>query len=224
LGLTPGRFQESTRGETVYFVEQMAPDDTLGNVFIQYRRPTGTSGVLAAAHGHQELDPRTGDRFLVLLDGHRYEQVPGGKEFRVMDYARHGVVIPPPRVEAGGRRREAFPTSMLLFATAREERAELQWRWSLPLSAVLLAALGVPLSHSTPREGRYGRLFAGILVYVIFSNLLGVARNWMERGVTPIDLGLWWVHALLLILVVVMTVEWAGLRALWARLRPVAKT
>ena len=119
----------------------------------------------------------------------------------------------------GERRREAVASTELFFSTAPGDRAELQWRWSLPLSAVLFAALGVPLSHSTPREGRYGRLFTGILIYVLFSNLLSVARNWMDRGVTPIELGLWWVHGLLLLLIVSMMIDANGLRALreWFR-------
>ncbi|CAK0763358.1 lipopolysaccharide export system permease protein [Gammaproteobacteria bacterium] len=219
-GITSGRFQETTRGETVYFVENLKPEGTLENVFIQYQRSGKISGILAAARGYQEVDPRTGNRFLVLVNGHRYEASLDEKEFRAMEYDQHGIAIPPPHVEVGGRKREAISTTQLFASTAREDRAELQWRWSLPLSAVLLAALGVPLSHSTPREGRYGKIFIGILVYVIFSNLLGVARNWMERGIVPVELGLWWVHGLLLILVVVVMVNANGLRTLEIRLHP----
>ncbi|CAK0745196.1 lipopolysaccharide export system permease protein [Gammaproteobacteria bacterium] len=219
-GITSGRFQESNRGETVYFAERLNPDGALENVFIQYRRSGGISGILAAARGHQEVDPHSGNRYLVLVDGHRYEEPAEGNEFRTMSYGRHGVAIPSPHVETGGRKREAMPTFQLLTSNLREDRAELQWRWSLPLSAILFAALGVPLSHSTPREGRYGKLFTGILVYLVFSNLLSVARNWMDRGTVPVELGLWWVHGLLLILVMVMMVGAKGLRTLRERLHP----
>ncbi|CAK0762158.1 lipopolysaccharide export system permease protein [Gammaproteobacteria bacterium] len=201
-GITSGRFHESNRGETVYFVESLNADGVLENVFIQYHRPDGNKGILAAANGYQKIDPRTKDRFLVLMNGHRYEDTPNENEFRTMDYDQHGILIPLPRVETSGRKRDAIPTLQLLSSSSREDQAELQWRWSLPLAAMLLAALGVPLSRGKPREGRYGKLFTGIMIYVIFSNLLGVARNWMERGIVPIEFGLWWVHGLLFLLVI----------------------
>jgi len=210
-GIVPGRFQESNRGDIVYFVEKIEPGAVLKNLFIQYRTPS-VKGILSAAQGSLESNSETGDRLLVLLDGHRYEE--SRDEFRAMDYEKHGVVIPSPKVEAIGRRREAIPSAQL--SKTREDQAEWQWRLSLPISAVLLAALGVPLSHSAPREGRYGKLFTGILSYLLFSNLLSVARNWMERGITPVEFGLWWVHVLLFGLVVGMTMGadwWRALRA-----------
>ena len=205
--ITPGRFQESVQGNTVYFVEHIAPNGDLSNLFIQYRHANGNGGILVADRGRQEWDPRTGDRFLILLDGYRYETILDRQEYRTMSYDRHGILIPLPSIETGARRREAIPTEQLFFSTDRHDRAELQWRWSLPLSAVLFAALGVPLSHSTPREGRYGKLFTGILLYVLFSNLLSVARNWMERGILPVEFGLWWVHGLLVLLIIFMMVD-----------------
>ncbi len=217
--VTSGRFQESAQGGAVYFVEHLAPGGNLENVFIQYHHADGNSGILVAERGRQEPDLQTKDRFLVLYDGRRYENVIDKQEYRITSYQRYGILIPLPHIATGERRREAVASTELFFSTAPGDRAELQWRWSLPLSAVLFAALGVPLSHSTPREGRYGRLFTGILIYVLFSNLLSVARNWMDRGVTPIELGLWWVHGLLLLLIVSMMIDANGLRALreWFR-------
>lgn len=204
VGISSGRFQESNHGETVYFVEHLDTNGTLENIFIQYHRPGGISGILAAAHGYQEVEPNTKNQFLVLVNGHRYENSQNKNEFRTMDYDRYGILIPLPRVEKGRRKRDAIPTAKLWNSSSNEDQAELHWRWALPISAVLLAALGVPLSHVRPREGRYGKLFTGILMYVIFSNLLGVARNWMERGIVPTEFGLWWVHGILILVIVMM--------------------
>ena len=66
----------------------------------------------------------------------------------------------------------------------------------MPLAAIVLAMLAVVLSRTTPRQGRFGKLFTAILAYIIYSNLLLVAQTWLQRGTIPPWLGLWWVHLL----------------------------
>jgi lipopolysaccharide export LptBFGC system permease protein LptF len=42
------------------------------------------------------------------------------------------------------------------------------------------------------------------LIYVVYRNLLGAARHWIEDGVLPFFPGLWLVHGLALILALVL--------------------
>ena len=63
---------------------------------------------------------------------------------------------------------------------------------------VLLVVSAVPLSRSQPRQGRYGRLAIGLLVFIIYLNLLSAGKAWLEQGAVAISLGLWWVPALML--------------------------
>jgi lipopolysaccharide export system permease protein len=67
---------------------------------------------------------------------------------------------------------------------------------SMPLSVLSLLLLAVPLSRSSPRQGRYGRLVIAILLFVIYYNLLGTAKVWVGDGSVPPVIGLWWVPAL----------------------------
>ncbi|MCK5877554.1 MAG: LptF/LptG family permease, partial [Candidatus Marithrix sp.] len=77
-----------------------------------------------------------------------------------------------------------------------------QWRLSFPLSVILLAILAVPLSHTTPRQGQYSKIVSGILIYLIYNNLLNVAKKWVERGdVSPV-IGVWWVHIILILIII----------------------
>jgi lipopolysaccharide export system permease protein len=94
--------------------------------------------------------------------------------------------------------------SVLLGSDEPEQIAELQWRLSIPLATVLLALLAVPLSKSQPREGRYGRITIGLLVFIIYFNMLSAAKAWIERGDIAPALGLWWVHGALLLLTVLL--------------------
>ena len=96
---------------------------------------------------------------------------------------------------------------------ALEHVAERQWRFSVPVATILLALLAVPLSRSRPREGRYGRITIGLLVFIIYFNLLSAAKAWTEEGTVDPRLGLWWVHGGILLLTIVMI----GLQNGWHR-------
>jgi len=58
----------------------------------------------------------------------------------------------------------------------------------------------VPLSKTQPRAGRYGRLAIGLLVFIIYVNMLSAAKAWIEQGSVSPLLGLWWVHGIVLLL------------------------
>ena len=68
----------------------------------------------------------------------------------------------------------------------------------MPLSVLLLAFLAVPLSRTTPRQGRYAKLFVAIMIYVIYNNLMGIGNSLVEDGKVTAAVGMWWVHLLLL--------------------------
>jgi len=146
----------------------------------------------------------------VLYNGRRYEGVPGEKGFLVVEFDEHGI---PVRSEA---KKEfvpiiaAKPTLDLLTSSDPKDRAELQWRISMPLSVLVLALLAVPLSRSSPREGRYARIGVGLLVYIIYTNLQSIARVWVEREIAPPWVGMWWVHALVLALALMLLGREAG--------------
>ena len=52
-------------------------------------------------------------------------------------------------------------------------------------SFTYLAFLAVPLSRSGPRQGRYGGIAAGVLIFIIYIDLLGAAKVWVEREQSP---------------------------------------
>ena len=77
------------------------------------------------------------------------------------------------------------------------------------------------LSRSRPREGRYGRVGVGLMVYITYANMLAIARVWMEREQVPAWLGVWWVHGVLALIGLVLLARESGA---FARARPVETT
>ncbi|HEX6992595.1 MAG TPA: LPS export ABC transporter permease LptF [Gammaproteobacteria bacterium] len=188
-----GKFASPDSGDTVVYTREVDGDHLVG-VFAEQQVGDRVVAVVAE-RGKRVQDPATGLLSFVLFDGTRYEGVPGSRSFRILEFAEHGI---PVRIEADDEYVppiETRPTEALLASDDPADAAELQWRISSPLSLLVLALLAVPLSRSSPREGRYSRIGVGLLLYIIYANTLSIARVWLERGLVPEWLGLWWVHA-----------------------------
>jgi lipopolysaccharide export system permease protein len=80
---------------------------------------------------------------------------------------------------------------------------------------VVLTFLAVPLSRLRPREGRYARFLQAVLIYFVYSTILSAAKVWIARGTVPEQLGLWWVH----IVVIAISMLYIFGPAMIARLR-----
>jgi lipopolysaccharide export system permease protein len=152
--------------------------------------------VILAERGRRFVDPETADQSFVLYDGRRYEGVPGEGEFLVLEFDEHGMPIRPEEEDEFVEVAAAKPTFDLLRSTALADRAELHWRLSFPLSLFVLGLLAVPLSRTSPREGRYARLGMALFIYLIYNSMISLARGWMERGIVGDGVGMWWVHAI----------------------------
>ena len=217
-GIAAGSFKEVNDGSLVFYVEGLSKDQSeMNNVFIHSEKD-GKQGIVSAPIARHRIDARTGDRFVVLMDGYRYEGTPGNADFKILQYKEHAIRVEEKAIVHSQRKLAAMPTAVLLKSDALADKAELQWRMAMPIATILLALLAVPLSRTNPRQGRYAKLFVGILVYVIYSNLLGVGRTWLERGVMPADLGLWWVHGLFLMGAMFFMVQQSGVRWVAANL------
>jgi len=159
----------------------------------------------------------TGERHLELGPGHRYEGSPDALDWTLTRFGSARLLVQPPGpAPASTTDYDRMATSVLMTHTEPGARATLQWRLVQPLTVLLLLLIAVPLAHMRPRQGRYARLVPAILVYLIYFNLLGVARIWVAHGEVDPQLGVWWVPALALLF---------GVLLLWQRFgrRPVRR-
>ena len=198
--IEPGRFTEVGPASAVVYGERILPDGSMENVFLQRRIGDGRVEVVVAERGEQVESDDPDVRYLVLRDGRRYEGVPGTAQFRVVEFAEHGIPYRLPSLDPPAPTPRAMSMPRLLQAGGLEHVAELQWRIGIPLATIILGILAVPLSKTQPRAGRYGRLAIGLLVFIIYLNMLSAAKAWIEQGSMSPLLGLWWVHGAVLLL------------------------
>jgi lipopolysaccharide export system permease protein len=199
----PGAFGESRSGERVFFVEPgPAGTDSMKNVFLSSTQH-GRTGVMMSERGFPELAPN-GDRFFVMLSGRRYEGTPGTANFRLMEFERYATRI---QTKEGGEplaTHKSTATLDLIGNPTRVNLAELQWRIGIPLSALILALLAIPMSFVNPRAGRSVNLLLALLTYMVYSNLLSVSQARVAQGKLAFSTGWWLVHALMLVVLVVL--------------------
>jgi lipopolysaccharide export system permease protein len=215
--LEPGRFISFGRERAVLYAERITEDGELANVFVQRRRGDRVVVIVAERAG-QRNDPDTGRKVLTFTNGARYEGVPGMQEFRTMKFAEHGIPFEISETKPGDLDGEAMTLAELLDRADPASIAELQWRISVPITLLVLTLIAVPLSRAPPRQGRYNNLVLGVLIYIIYSNMLGASKAWVANEAISPWVGLWWVHLLFMFYGIMMLMRQNGVfRQLMAR-------
>jgi lipopolysaccharide export system permease protein len=196
--LDAGRFRSFSGSGAVFYAERVDPEGILHNVFVQ--RESAGRIELALADTATYSKAANGVHLVTLFNGRRYEGVPGQDDFRVIEFREHGIPILTPTEVVRTKDPDTKPTRELLGSAAPSDIAQLQFRASTPLMALVLTLVAVPLSRLRPRQGRYARVGFAIVVYFVYSNLLSAAKVWVEKGDLLPVVGVWWVHVAALVL------------------------
>ena len=216
--LSAGRFIESSNGDTVFFTQSIDPSRRqFENVFMYRKREEKLPAVDTARFASYQVDPDNGDEYLVFNEGQSSVGNPGEAEYTLTTFKRQGVLRQRRDSNAPQLRTRGKSLTQLWQSSDLADRAELQWRISIPLAALILALLAVPLSHTTPRQGRYARIALAILIYIPYANLLVLARKWIANGTNPVWIGLWPVHMMMLLLIIYLVSRRVGWR--WLRMQ-----
>jgi lipopolysaccharide export system permease protein len=191
--ISPGKFSTFGGGGTVVYAQAADPDGTLRRVFVQ--RSRGNLLEIALAQRATHTFAEGGDiQVITLFDGERYEGIPGERRFRIVRFAENTIPVRLPEMSGGVMKLDGVPTSALMASEKADLRGELHWRLALPIMAVVMGLIAVPLARLRPRQGRYARVGFAILIFFVYIELAIAGKVWLVRGVTPEWLGLWWVH------------------------------
>lgn len=188
-GLVSGKFNELPNKNGVLYARQIAADGQMHDVWIQLKTDQRDLVLIAPQGRFEWINERLA---LVLIDGKTYEGLHSEQApLSVQHFARFEGYLPALEVTPPKMKGIWAPTADLLASESAEEAALLQWRLVVPLSVLVLGLLGLRLSKTGPREGRFAKLFIAIVVYVIYNQLLVSARDAVSDGGLPTAIGLW---------------------------------
>ncbi|MDA3914826.1 LPS export ABC transporter permease LptF [Oleiagrimonas sp.] len=211
-GLEAGRFTQLPGSGGVIFVAGMNHQGTrLDQVFLSSNKPgdaTHPAGIklITARRGALYSGSDGHGRYLSLSDGWQYQIPLGHPNWRRMRYQRNDVALSAvqPHDETTSNPLNRASTLELMGSKDAGARAELAWRLAVPITALVLLVLAVPLARQSPREPRYGRLLIAVLAYLLYFLLLSLARALIERGSVSNGAPMWALHLIVTLLAVWM--------------------
>ncbi|MFT5132994.1 MAG: lipopolysaccharide export system permease protein [Gammaproteobacteria bacterium] len=199
----PGRFYgNDDSGRVVYIQTKNESDGIMKNLF-HYIDKDGTKEIILSRYASQVQANEENRTQIHLHDGSIHRLKYDGREDEIIKFEKLVLFLDDAEDDIGYKLKAATTTS-LLFSEQTDDIAELQWRLSRPLATILLALIAIPLSKSSPRQGRSEKIFTAALIFALYYNLSGLARTWVEQGVVDSFPGIWWLQLLMLVVVVVL--------------------
>jgi lipopolysaccharide export system permease protein len=202
-----GEFDEFKDGELVFYAsESFTPDNTIEQnmeeIFIS-SKSKGNSIIVLASEAIKFTDPETKNVYLRLKDGTRYQNIAGSENKNILYFDQYDM-----RIISGDFQKTVAPYTAIEGTSTLElfkrkgplVNAELQWRFSSPISLLILSALGVLLGKTSPRSGKGIGLLIGVVIFMFYSNGVLIAKNSVERGELDPIIGLWAVHLAVLLM------------------------
>jgi lipopolysaccharide export system permease protein len=192
--VSPGKFQESATADRIFFVEGLSGDaNKVKNIFVNTFHE-GKNSIVVAKEGEMETD-HDGEKFIVMSQGRRYDGVPTKPDFQMIEFERYGLLVGNQSQTAAGEKSvRTLQTWDLIKKNTSFSRGELLWRMALPLMALTLMLLAIPLSFVNPRAGRSIGLLVALLLFVVYSNTVSVFQSSVSQNRISFMLGWWPVH------------------------------
>lgn len=185
------------------------------NVFLQARDGGQTSVINSNSASYRNTE-YPGSRFILFENGRRYTGSRDSLDYRITRYRTYAVLVE--QGDGGNRyvKLESLPTAALVGSDSPKHAAELQWRLSFVISSLLLPIMALALSRYSFSEQKYFSAFVAVLIYIVYSNMLSVAKTLLKRDEIPGFVGLWWVH-LLLVVLIILVFQFPRLRLRWKK-------
>jgi len=207
--ITEGKFESFKNGEIVFYAAEsliidLASEQNMEEIFI-YSVGKESPVIVLASEAKKYTDTKSKSVYLRLKDGVRYEGLPGNKNINISNFDLYDLEIVSGEIKksiTNFSEIEEMTSINLLGQDDLLAKAEMQWRFSQPISILLLSVLGVFLGKSSPRTGKGINLIIGIIVFMLYNNVLLVAKNSIETGQLSPIFGMWGIHLLLFLFLI----------------------
>ena len=208
--ITEGKFESFKNGDIVFYasesrISDIAGEQNMEEIFI-YALDNENPVIVLASKAKKYTDAKSDSIYLRLINGTRYEGLPGDENINILNFEKYDLEIVSGDVQksiTNFSEIEERDTIDLLREGGANANAEIQWRISQPISVLILSIFGVFLGKTSPRTGKGINLIIGLVVFMLYTNSLGVAKSAIESGHLNPLIGMWGIHLLLLIILII---------------------
>jgi len=209
--ITEGEFEVFKQGEIVFYASESKSLDTTGEqnmeeIFI-YAFDDGKPVIVLASEARKYIDSESDSVYLRLKDGIRYMGIPSNENINILNFDLYDLEIVSGEFQKSAAiytKIESKSTLDLIKEGGQYANAELQWRLSQPITVLILSVIGVFLGKTSPRGGKGINLLIGVVIFMLYYNGLLVAKSSIELGQIDPIIGLWGVHLLMIIFILLL--------------------
>ncbi|PTQ89067.1 LPS export ABC transporter permease LptF [Agitococcus lubricus] len=213
--IKPEQFQRI--GDNMLYARALSSDKTQLFDVTLYSQPSNPNKKpvwLQAKTATRYFDAQTGQTYIALTDGYRYELLAGQVQYSRLQFSRYKMRLQLTNTEPEIDRARAFDSQTIYQRQQANDSlalGEWLWRWSMPLIAPIGVLLALPLAKVNPRQGRYLKLLPAILLYISFVVFIGAMRNKVDKAKVG-EMAVWTVHMAYFLLALLL-LTWDDLKA-----------
>lgn len=204
--MEPASFYELESGKRVIFARQVNQQKQQARQVFIRTKAEDKQQIITAKYVSQQTDSSSKNDILLFRDGTIYELSSSGQGDTTVEFTQYTLSLSPPEATPITKIKAA-PTSSLAQSGKSLAIAELQWRLSTPITAILLALLGIPLSQTNPRRGKYAKVVMAVVIYCIFYTLSLVTKSWVGERVIGTWPGIWGIEGAMALLLSITTIR-----------------
>ena len=193
--LVPGRFNQLPNSGGVFYAQSISQDSELENVWIRLNNQENDLLMIAPSGYFEVIDGRLA---LVLLNGRSYQGLSTGQDLVVRRFERFEGYLPEIQITPPPKHRQETESINLWQSENLREQAMLQWRIVMPMSIIVMGLIGLKMSRTGPREGRFAKVFYALVLYVVYNQFLVTLNESIGDGEWPVMVGLWLVPVVFL--------------------------
>jgi len=208
--ITEGKFESFKNGEIVFYASESKVNDIVGEqnmeeIFI-YAMDNESPVIVLASEAKKYTDSTNDSIYLRLKNGTRYEGLPGNENINILNFEKYDLEIVSGDIQksiSSFSEIEEKNTIDLIREGGPKANAEIQWRVSQPISLLILSIFGIFLGKTSPRTGKGINLIIGIVLFMLYNNALLVAKSAIENDQLSPSIGMWSIHLLLLLILII---------------------
>ncbi|EIC83304.1 LPS export ABC transporter permease LptF [Serratia sp. M24T3] len=160
--------------------------------------PNGDKTYLFRAQTVNVIDPSPTNPSVMLHSGTAYHLDHKGKDDSQQIYNNFNLHFKPMAQSADNKSKSASMAA-LTHSTDPADKAELQWRESRGVTAILMAMLAVSLSRTRPRQGRFAKLLPLAVLFTAIFYGGNICRTLVANNTLPVIPGVWLVPIIMFI-------------------------
>ena len=198
--IVPGKFQGNGNRQTIYAESLNEDKSKLHNVFLYTNDGSSAPVIIKAETATQYFDEGYQAKYLLLQNGSRMQVADAEQDVSLTEFQSMAVQLLDSNVAVEITHSFTIPTLDLLGSPKATYRAQLYWRFSLPLMTLIICLTAIALSRMNPRQGRFARLLPALVLFLAYLSLLMRFRDQIEMGVKGAELNILLLHSAYLLL------------------------